>query len=312
MLSRVIIAAFLAIAPLPVAAQFRCASHSQYSAALDAVFANEPAPGTYKFLFKLRQLPSFGVESEILFVQKRDGAFAVTYSKPTKQVWSVVCGHMELSEATKAISVEVRQVALSRDRAELVLEKFGSLRVAPVNDYLDKIGFLDGVSYDLLVDSYPNTLSLHIYDTTHRVANPNQELLDWIHAFRRDVIETALIEPSDGTTKLVGVVSDSNGSIIEGVRVALDCKAGEKQETASDSDGYFRFPHLTINSKVARHGSHGDSMFCSLNAGKEGFKTLRFPGIEIEAGKEQALHLTLEPGSPSEVVMPGEVFGPQR
>ena len=215
----------------------------------------------------------------------------------------------QLADAAKKIPVDLQQVPLPKADSERMLKDLAQLRIAPVNTF-NNIGFLDGVSYELQVDSYPNILNLHIYDTGTE-PNPNQAVLQWLHAVRRKVTQARLIKPNDGTTKLYGTVYGPEGVVMWTAQVSLDCGGAKKYKIRSDSDGFFLFDNLTVDPKAAYHMALGDAMQCQVRAGTQGFKTLRAP-VEIIEKKQTEMRLTLEPGSPSEIVVPGETFNDHR
>lgn len=85
-----------------------------------------------------------------------------------------------------------------------------------------------------------------------------------------------------------GVVTDSSGAVVQAAKVTLSGPLGDKT-SASDSEGNFSFPLLTL-------GSYG------VRIEKQGFRTAEFKGIQVAAGKTASLKVSLEPGAVGEVV----------
>ena len=87
---------------------------------------------------------------------------------------------------------------------------------------------------------------------------------------------------------LGGTVFDSSGAVVAKANVNMAGPIGNKT-TTSDSEGRFVFDLLTPG-------------FYSVKAEMTGFKTIEAKQIEVFAGKQSAIRLTLEPGGANEVV----------
>ena len=87
-----------------------------------------------------------------------------------------------------------------------------------------------------------------------------------------------------------GTIKDPSGAVLPGVTVTISSiDTGLKRTVTTNSDGFFRAPLLPLG------------MF-KVSASLEGFKAFEQTGIEVRAGSNVVLNLTLEVGTISELV----------
>src|SRR5437879_10513073 len=92
------------------------------------------------------------------------------------------------------------------------------------------------------------------------------------------------------TGTILGVVKDSSGAVIPGVRVTItNIDTSLTRTGASTEDGTYRFPALPVG-------------HYRLDVMKEGFSALSRTGITLEVGQEATIELILEVGSPGQTV----------
>ncbi len=84
---------------------------------------------------------------------------------------------------------------------------------------------------------------------------------------------------------LSGLVSDASGSVVPAVRIEVVLEAtGLRREAISSDSGLYLLPGLPIGSYT-------------VTASRDGFKTVRFKGIDLGVGQRRSLDITLEVGA---------------
>jgi hypothetical protein len=102
----------------------------------------------------------------------------------------------------------------------------------------------------------------------------------------------ALVTPvfAQATGQINGVVTDSSGAVVPGATVtAVEQQTGLTRDTVSGANGLFTFPSMRPTSYEIR-------------AVLTGFRTVRRTGLELSAGQNLTVNLTLELGELSETV----------